>query len=106
MKQHRKTIRSLQQELDVAAETSELVNRRHLDEIEQLKSLLRSRDEVGVFVCVMTMGGGGDVVCFVYMALQLLEVGFISIIRDLMLDGTLTETNQAKRKTNSVAFNF
>merc|ERR1739838_325805 len=46
VKQHRKTIRSLQQELDVAAETSELVNRRHLDEIEQLKSLLRSRDEV------------------------------------------------------------
>merc|ERR1739838_732150 len=45
VKQHRKTIRSLQQELDVAAETSELVNRRHLDEIEQLKSLLRSRDE-------------------------------------------------------------
>merc|ERR1739838_834328 len=46
VKQHRKTIRSLQQELDVAAETSELVNRRHLDEIEQLKSLLRSRDKV------------------------------------------------------------
>lgn len=39
-------VKTLQQELENASESTEVTHKRHQDEIEHLKSILVSRDEV------------------------------------------------------------